>query len=240
MTSETSGRGQLDRDLLEPPERAQHDHRRRGGGVERMALVRRRRQCRGYGARRRRGGRDAASPTRFDPAVRHAFAAPRPRSAPHRHRGGGRRQRRVARRRSAGCARVGLRFAARCSRVRLRLGRVAHERLPSPRRVVSGVGASPGRVARACRASPPLTGPARRGSRGDRLRLRFGARRQTTSSLPMCWTGAASSSAQIRAYSSFALGPVVAEHADLDQLVREQRHVDFVQHGRASVRAGRW
>ena len=147
--------------------------------------------------------------------------------------------RRVACRRSAGCARVGLRFAARRSRVRLRLAAWRMSVcLRRPRRVRASAFAK--RAWRTRAGLRPFGGLARRRSRGVRFRLRSGARRQTTSSLPMCWTGAASSSAQIAVEQKLALGPVVAEHADLDQLVCEQRHVDFVQEPPASVRAGRW
>ena len=59
-----------------------------------------------------------------------------------------------------------------------------------------------------------------------------GAGRHSVSVLPRCWTGAASRSAQICREQPFPLDPIVAEYADLDELVRPQIDVDLVQHRR--------
>ena len=59
-----------------------------------------------------------------------------------------------------------------------------------------------------------------------------GAGRHTTSSLPMCCTGAASSSRTDLREHRLARIAIGVEHPHLDQFVREQVDVDFVQHAR--------
>ena len=88
---------------------------------------------------------------------------------------------------------------------------------------------------------PRLRAAFRSGDRGRRETFSGsgsggGAGRQIVSTLPRCCTGAASRSPQIRAKQRLPLVAVVAEHANLDELVREQIDVDLVQHrGRETV-----
>ena len=81
----------------------------------------------------------------------------------------------------------------------------------------------------------------RPGHRGRRARPSpsAAAARQSTSSLPMCWTGAALERVGQLGEQRFAGGAVVGEDAHLDQAVGVQRGVDLLAHGRRSGRRRR-
>ena len=124
--------------------------------------------------------------------------------------GGGRAGQRLA----AGRTRVGFRFAVRLTRTAFR-------------RVTRDAGVRLRLAARRARAG--LWRVAGLAPRGDRFRLRIRRETPDDQQLADVLHGCRTELGADPRAQQLALGAVVAEHADLDQLVRQQRDVDFMQ-----------